>query len=404
MKRIAFFTGAGASKAFEFPLTAEILPRILSRLADGSLLQLHPELSKSLQRFIEGVYPGLLLTFKGDMPLITDILSVLDQAVASESATVCGFAAADLQLVRRAIEQAIFEVMDWFDDYQGGDPKALSKCVEWLRSSHFDSNTQVGLISTNYDTILEHRWFNKKVMTYAEIQENVDFGFPWRDPHVDKIHPRPTSPKSRVYKLHGSFNGLRCPLCDHVYINLDGPIFSIAYERPHEFNQCHCGHAPLQSMIVAPSMVRNVQSSALLETWRNALEFLRVSDLWIIAGYSIPPEDVAIRSLFIRALNGREEWPQILIVQRGAKVDLLCRLLALFPDCKFYADGMENFAGGLDDLGALYQKTPTAREVLKGKIPAMIEQWRAGLRTATDESAARLKEQIAEAEALQGRL
>jgi hypothetical protein len=39
----------------------------------------------------------------------------------------------------------------------------------------------------------------------------------------------------------------------------------------------------------------------LLEIWQTALEALREAETWYIIGYSLPPEDVAIRTILLRA-------------------------------------------------------------------------------------------------------
>ncbi|MBK7123868.1 MAG: hypothetical protein IPH68_14415 [Chitinophagaceae bacterium] len=58
-------------------------------------------------------------------------------------------------------------------------------------------------------------------------------------------------------------------------------------------------------MLVTPSFSRTVKDTNLSQVWRNTLELLRTADEWVITGYSLPGEDLDIKSLFIRALKGR---------------------------------------------------------------------------------------------------
>jgi hypothetical protein len=67
--------------------------------------------------------------------------------------------------------------------------------------------------------------------------------------------------------------------------------------------------------IVAPSFVRSVRDANLRELWKNSLDVLRRSNEWVVVGYSLPPEDLAIRSLFVRAFQARPGPPRVVVVQ-----------------------------------------------------------------------------------------
>lgn len=71
-----------------------------------------------------------------------------------------------------------------------------------------------------------------------------------------------------------------------------------------EHNICECGGL-LRGTLVVPSTVRNVRDANLLGIWQAALEEIRLADRLIILGYSMPAEDITVRSLLMRALNGR---------------------------------------------------------------------------------------------------
>lgn len=177
------------------------------------------------------------------------------------------------------------------------------------------------------------------------------------------IYHRPEKARFGVYKLHGSLNWLRCGVCDNVYLN---PVGAIAYlsflltddadrhKRENSWltqledsgaNQCHCGHRPLRHVIVAPSFVRDVRDPRLRGIWRSALEALRQAERWIIVGYSLPPEDVAIRSMFLRAYQGRDtsERPQVVVVQKEEREPELTRYQLLFPGHVYMVGGISSY-------------------------------------------------------------
>jgi hypothetical protein len=93
--------------------------------------------------------------------------------------------------------------------------------------------------------------------------------------------------------------------------------------------------------LVAPSLVRDIRDPTLLSVWKSALEFLRESDQWYFIGYSLPSEDIAIRSLLLRALHMRETPPKVTVIQLDGKAAAAYRLL--FPGCTYFSEGLSQF-------------------------------------------------------------
>ena len=199
------------------------------------------------------------------------------------------------------------------------------------------------MISTNYDIAIEYELFKR--IGRNDVVHGVDLGFDWRDTKTGAERTRPDRPSVRVYKLHGSLDVLKCSACGYVYFNPWGEIAFQAFRDKTDLdNTCVCGDdVKLQLHIVAPSIIREIRDASLLSVWRSALEWLRNADEWFIIGYSLPPEDLAIRSLLIRAYAGRREKPRVTIVQQGngdrARYELQ------FPGCTYYADGLAAFLG-----------------------------------------------------------
>src|SRR5205085_10329013 len=123
----------------------------------------------------------------------------------------------------------------------------------------------------------------------------IDFGISWRYPFENVLYPIPGTPVYSIYKLHGSTNWLRCNVCGHIYINTYTDIYMLE-EMEGKDSQCHCSPSRLRSHIVAPSLVRDIRDPNLMNIWKHATEALRRADEWIIIGYSLPPEDIAIKS------------------------------------------------------------------------------------------------------------
>src|SRR5262245_60995870 len=173
------------------------------------------------------------------------------------------------------------------------------------------------------------------------VYKIIDLGFDWRHIRTQEVHTRPEKPVLRVYKLHGSLDTLVCRSCGYVYFNAWGTIAHQAFRKTLDRkNTCECREdLPLELHIVSPSLVRDVRDANLLSVWRSALAWLRTCDRWIIVGYSLPPEDLAIRSLLLRAYHGAESRPEIIVVQSGQKLEPRYRVL--FPECHYWGEGLE---------------------------------------------------------------
>lgn len=337
---VVFFLGAGASKPFGFPLTSEILPKIWKEIGTGDLFAGFPNAERSAKRLgedLKALLPGLERA--SELPLITDILSLIDYSLLTSTSPLRRRTPADLQRLRTLLEQAIYDVLWW--PYTRDDlPPLLARWAEALSTLAQSAQIPPAIVSTNYDLSIE----TELVRAWNYDHELFDFGFTWRDPKSGELHDRPAAPRLRLYKLHGSVNWLKCGLCDHVYVNLRGAIGGYGYSpRRTENTTCHCSHSPLRPVLVTPSLVRDVREVNLLEIWRNSLELLRRARTWVLIGYSFPPEDIAVRSLFLRAAQGRKRPPEVTVVQKGDDPSTRARYEVLFPDCIYLTGGLEEY-------------------------------------------------------------
>jgi NAD-dependent SIR2 family protein deacetylase len=375
MTKTMVFLGAGASKALGLPLTGDILPQLLSRLSsekspDPPLFGGDKDDQRELKHCLRVILPGLKFASgpkdhgaqSDTLPSITDVLSAIDYFLVSANAPSPDFTLSRLARARTLLERAVFELL-----VRNENPDALNMEMPEVVHREWDHTAKLGLlpqrppdqhaerlrsvewimklakveggvtlISTNYDIEIEQGLYS--TLGYNNVFNQVDFGTSVRDPACDKIYSRPSNASYKIFKLHGSLNWLRCSVCDNLYLNPAGAVAYLSFllgedseRNKRKFswlrelekegaNQCHCGYRPLRHVIVAPSFVRDVRDPILLEIWRNALQALREADRWIIVGYSLPPEDVAIRSLFLRAYHRpRNQRPEVVVVQKNEK-------------------------------------------------------------------------------------
>ena len=346
-------------------MTAEILPEVLRRLRAEALFReggrgrspdpgasAHDELRDLLARFMPSLFE-----VETEPPLITDLLSLVDHLLSAGNAPQPDLDLAALDRLRALLERAIAEVLSEPTVPRRADAneELLGRFVAWMHAQAQEGGCPLSIITTNYDVVIEKRLYAR--LDADDIPALVDFGLSWRSadrPGEDAAQARPASPWLGLFKLHGSLDWLRCPLCDHIYIDPARTIFRGEGGRGGRepramarMARCICGYRPLRHIIVAPSMVRDVRNPNLLTIWHSALEALRTADEWIVIGYSMPPEDVAIRAMLLRAHRGRPRPPRVRLVERGHNAEVENRYRLLFPDLEFEGGGVEGFVHSL---------------------------------------------------------
>lgn len=222
------------------------------------------------------------------------------------------------------------------------EPQALT---DWIarREAHGDLVT---VISTNYDVSVDFGLLGTLPSAEADRQRLVDFGFTWRSVLSGELFAPSRAARVRLYKLHGSLNWLRCDRCSFIYVNFLAPIAGLADEILGDATKCHCGREPLRAVLVTPSYVRDVRESNLLSIWQHASDALRGADRWIFVGYSLPSEDIAVRSMALRARLGRgpaRPELQVDVVQYGNNRETEDRYRLFFPHCRYTTDGFAAF-------------------------------------------------------------
>lgn len=372
-KRTVLFLGAGASKALGYPLTNQISDRVLRRLEDGSLFTnpdpnvTYPLVGEHLKVNSFGYLPDAMGVLRDELtaifpgvftsptpPQITEVLSLLDHFIFTGAAALPRFPRERLARLRALLERAVATVVTEPDDARNASQLGLiDRLVKWLAAAAVSDGPgahRVTVITTNYDLAVE------RPLTAALSPDSlarVDFGFNWRDPFrhegdEEVVRLRPEAPSIAFYKLHGSINWLRCPLCEYVYMNGFGPIFHQAFaSRMRPESTCTCNHWPLGTLLVAPSMIRDIRDPNLLAIWQAALEAMRVAERWVVVGYSLPPEDLAIRSLFMRASHARKSPPEVQLYEHGPQPEVETRYRLLLPEVQFDPSGFEGFINGL---------------------------------------------------------
>jgi hypothetical protein len=135
-----------------------------------------------------------------------------------------------------------------------------------------------------------------------------------------------------LLKLHGSLSWRYCPRCQRLVID---PLHHVAGERRVEGATCECT-CPFSELIVTPGFVREYRNIHLLNIWRESLMTLAKADEWIFAGYSLPPDDVGIRTLLLKARCLRRDITKsalgvTVVTGRDRRNETLARYRSILP-------------------------------------------------------------------------
>ena len=345
-----YFIGAGASKQDRFPLTNELKHgiawaiqhdrdrfellaahlRYLYNVPDGALEQSSGIWSALRQRVNDDAQVG-----RSVVPDVTDLLSTLDWIIREQGSFGPGLEGGDpkhsspgeLAEVRDLVVQALCLCLGSYDDLQGAtttrDFLALVRPTD-------------SLITTNWDLLLDaarDARFGSEPQDYGTSGNVVLEGG-----SAAKSEARP-----KLLKLHGSLSWRYCTRCQRLVID---PMHHVAGERQDRaLCLCKCRYSEL---IVTPGFVREYRNVHLLTIWREALLTLAHASHWVFIGYSLPPDDVGIRTLLLKARCVRhdvgEAAPMVTIVTGPyAREEVLARYRGILPQAEMYPGDFGDF-------------------------------------------------------------
>jgi hypothetical protein len=334
-----YFIGAGASKQDRFPLTGELKhgiawailrdPRRFELLAahlrylynvHDAALEASAEIWEALSQRASN-RPRIELS---QVPDVTDVLSTLDWMIREQSSFGPGLetgdaaersSTAELARVRDHVVQALCYSLGTYADLNTAH--TTRDFVELIRPDD-------ALVTTNWDLLLDaarDARFGSEAQDYGTTGNVVLEGA--SGPRGDK--------RPKLLKLHGSLSWRYCPRCQRLVID---PLHHVAGERI-ERATCLCT-CRFSELIVTPGFVREYRNVHLLTIWREALLTLARAAQWIFIGYSLPADDVGIRTLLLKARCVRHDVggdaPRVTVVTGGDRRDeTLARYRIILP-------------------------------------------------------------------------
>src|ERR1035437_1169952 len=153
------------------------------------------------------------------------------------------------------------------------------------------------IITFNYDLILEKFLFKKNYWLPKD-----GYGYTPRD--FPELNPNYINQFSRIkiFKMHGSLNWVQSSIYDSKFqfkwYDDDNIYFFPGYLKKEEKRDfIYQGGHPSKGWIL-PSWIKQFTFNEIIQVWHQAFKALNKADEIIFIGYSLPPADAAVYSLF----------------------------------------------------------------------------------------------------------
>lgn len=319
-ERVAIILGAGATKACDGPLTAEILPQAFEA-TDGDRLEL---LDRLLVTHF-GVPRRHATRAAQDYPPLPTLLSLIDTAIDREHDLGNDWPTQRLRQVRRQAEYAVFK----------GIAHAMRKKESWAIHCHEDmlhhihDRTAIDrndpaqwptVISFNYDLRIDY------AMIEVDGGGMPDYGCDIQTPGYHEAQKF-----GRLYKLHGSMHWLFCPTCQRLELGLDKhgrlrkmglklakslttPDFVASFDR--EGLCCPECRTTFRAVMITPTSLKDYRNPHIASLWYQAERALREADRVVFIGYSLPWDDTDVIYLLKRGIV-KAKGPSITVVEHS---------------------------------------------------------------------------------------
>jgi len=159
-------------------------------------------------------------------------------------------------------------------------------------------------LSFNYDLLIDN--------ALSSAGYTIDYGTSFANPMAQ------AGQAVGVYKLHGSLNWLRCPICGALTNTGDVKGASYPTEQRQRCKTLNCD-AATTPIVIPPTFFKVMSDFHFQQIWHVAERRVAAADRLYFCGYSLPDADMHIRYLLKRAEVNRGSTPEVFIINNHAK-------------------------------------------------------------------------------------
>ncbi len=380
--------GAGATKACGGLLTDELLWYSFSaHRCPGSQIACDKDTEREqpcpgvgfreAARFLSKVFEipdSEAVPRKEEYPGLTQLLSLVDTAIARNEPFGKEFSLTQLREIRRGIDWAIYKAVP-------GNPRFVRKHIEPKGNYYFQflkslygpqegkrRHTEPHVISLNYDTLADVAllFFNERYLRHEKPRPVPGLPIMPRYGTEMELSYDKAGYRSWLLKMHGSQSWFYCPRCHGLTAAISWvgeqvlhhwPLTRGKHPRPTASdildNETPCRMTPgctgiLEPILITPSHLREYRNLHLLRVWSEAERMLRTAREVYFVGYSLPEEDhefiyvlkhncVHIKPDDVHVIGPKEDPGDPL------KHEVYRRYVGLFGKVKIYPVGLENW-------------------------------------------------------------
>ena len=330
MDKVVFFLGSGFSKSAGGLVQNDIVRTILDEKFTGE----DAELIEAREHFVAFLREELHVAGEhaGEVEL-EDVLTPIDRCI-GEGLSIGRYSSRELVELREEMNGLMRAAVNYGfarGRAEGQYVEAFAGYVnELARRRMEDGEDRVAVVTTNWDTLLDHA-----------LKRAIEGGRPGRLSVVDYCcyvsswEAKDESIKPgllavghggynvKLLKLHGSMNWFQCPLCQRMYVRFgeETGMARAAYCRHCRRNYGLGEEASirLQSNLLLPTFLKNLNNVQLRLVWQNAAIELSEARRVVFIGYSLPAADFEIRQMLTRMIRPDAEI-QALIYPYGKNV------------------------------------------------------------------------------------
>lgn len=337
---VVFILGAGASHPDGVPLQRDILPLILS----GKIEEIkNSYLGKLVADFINHNYK--YGKEKDQYPRLESVFGFLDYFIQQNESLSAEYPYSTLIAIKEALIKLIHYVVDFKSD-------KTSKYYHLFWEAVQNYNSNVSIITLNYDTLLEQGFYflfekfgyidySLHLMNYDKLHKKMQFT-KWINPREPVMIPDDHNPVPlKILKIHGSLNWKYCNCCNQILLTpwdkkIDlqhGKFLGYTYpeRREYEYN-CPLDGTDFQTLIMPPSNIKTLNHPAISQLLSEASREIRATKKIVFFGYSLSDADVHVKALFQKNL---EDDVKLYVVNSILGKKMKLRFLSIHPNVEF---------------------------------------------------------------------
>lgn len=344
---VVFVFGAGTSYPDGVPLQKHILPMILS----GEIEEIkNSDIGKYVVEFI-----GDNFIFRPDLGVVPNLEAVfgfLDYFIQQNESLNAKYTNTAL----RSIKEFLIKLIHYIVDLRT-DQKSKYYHLFWEAVKKFNSN--ISVITLNYDTLLEHTFedffqslgYIDYCIHFLNYEKSIDlkqFNY-WVNPRQPIFINENENPVPiKIIKPHGSLNWKYCNCCNQTLLTpwdrkIDlkkGKFLGYTYPEKIEYEYyCPIDATEFETLIMPPSYMKTLTHPVISQLLSEASREIRITKRIVFVGYSLSDSDLHIKALFKKQLKNDVD---VIVINPRESESLKARFQALSTRIKFINSTFED--------------------------------------------------------------